>query len=163
MVRIGGNLKHIGRGVRLLEDTLIVVLVLAMILLAASQIILRNLWGMGLVWADPLLRVMVLWVGLLGAMAATRRNNHITVDVLSRYLPLHIKRGVQRITGMFAMLVCLVLSWHGVRFVLMEYEAGAEVFSGVPAWWCELIIPLGFAVMAARFALVTIAPPPEPV
>ncbi len=162
MMRMGDRLDRIIRGVRLAEDALIVVLVLAMILLAASQIVLRNVWGVGLVWADPLLRVMVLWVGLLGAMAATRHNNHITVDVLSRFLPPLLKRAGQWVTGIFASAVCAVLAWHGARFVAMEYEAGTILFSGIPAWCCELIIPLGFAVMALRFLVVTIRPIPEP-
>lgn len=150
-----------------MEDGLIVLLMLAMICLAAGQIALRNIWGVGFVWADPLLRVMVLWVGLLGAMAATRNNNHITVDVLSRFLPPHLKRMAQWLTGVFAAVVCAVLAWHGVRFVAMEYEAEAVLFAGIPAWCCELIIPVGFAVMALRFLLVTVRPPlpegPEPV
>lgn len=153
------TLARLSRGVRIIEDALIVVLVLAMILLAAGQIALRNVWGVGLVWVDPLLRVMVLWVGLLGAMAATRHNNHITVDVLSRFLPPSSKRVAAWLTGGFAAAVCAVLAWHGARFVAMEYEAGAVLFAGIPAWCCELIIPVGFAVMAVRFALVTLQPP----
>lgn len=163
MMRMEDKLNRVIRGVRLVEDAVIVLLVLVMILLAASQIALRNFWGGGVVWIDPLLRVMVLWVGLLGAMAATRRNNHITVDVLSRFLPPALKRTSQWITGSFAALICMVLTWHGARFVAMEYEAGTVLFSGIPAWCCELIIPLGFGVMALRFLLVTINPPPEAV
>lgn len=162
MVRMGDRLDRIIHGVRLVEDGLIVFLVLAMILLSAGQIVLRNVWGVGLVWADPLLRVMVLWVGLLGAMAATRHNNHITVDVLSRFLPPRLKRISQWFTGLFASALCAVLAWHGVRFVAMEYEVGTILFSGIPAWCCELIIPLGFGVMALRFLVVTIRPMPEP-
>ncbi|WP_197722872.1 TRAP transporter small permease [Sulfurivermis fontis] len=157
-----GRLGRIIHGVRLVEDALVVVLVLAMILLAAGQILLRNFWGVGAVWADPLLRVMVLWVGLLGAMAATRHNNHITVDVLSRFLSPRLKRISQWLTGLFASGVCAVLAWHGARFVAMEYEAGTLVFAGLPAWCCELIIPLGFGVMALRFFVVTVWPAAEP-
>ncbi|MEW6647252.1 MAG: TRAP transporter small permease [Pseudomonadota bacterium] len=161
-MRLRDNLDRVAHGVRLVEDVLVVVLVLAMILLAAGQILLRNFWGVGVVWADPLLRVMVLWVGLLGAMAATRHNNHITVDVLSRFLSPRLKRISQWLTGLFASGVCAVLAWHGARFVAMEYEAGTLVFAGMPAWCCELIIPLGFGVMALRFFVVTVWPAPEP-
>ncbi|GAB4295885.1 MAG: TRAP transporter small permease [Thiohalomonadaceae bacterium] len=161
-MHLGCRVGRVIHGVRLVEDVLVVVLVLAMILLAAGQILLRNFWGVGIVWADPLLRVMVLWVGLLGAMAATRHNNHITVDVLSRFLSPRLKRISQWLTGLFASGVCAVLAWHGARFVAMEYDTGTLVFAGMPAWCCELIIPLGFGVMALRFFLVTVWPAPEP-
>lgn len=150
------NILRTLRWIRTAEETLIVALVVAMIVLAAGQILLRNFWGVGVVWADPLLRVMVLWVGLLGAMAATRTNNHITVDVLSRFLSPSVKRFSQWLTGGFAAVVCMVLTYHGARFVFMEYEAGTIVFAQVPAWVCELIIPIGFGVMATRFMLVTL-------
>jgi TRAP-type C4-dicarboxylate transport system permease small subunit len=39
-----------------IENALIAVLVLAMVLLAGAQILLRNLFETGIDWADPLLR-----------------------------------------------------------------------------------------------------------
>ena len=51
-------------------------LLLVMILLATTQILLRDLLETGLSWADPVLRLLVLWLALLGAMAATRDHNN---------------------------------------------------------------------------------------
>ncbi len=127
-----------------------------MILLAAGQILLRNFWGIGVVWVDPLLRVMVLWAGLFGAMAATRDNNHITVDVFSRLLTPAWRRRSRRLSGLFAMLVCSVLAYHGARFVWMDYQAGTTAFSEIPSWCCELVIPLAFTIMAWRFLRLAI-------
>ena len=56
------------------EDALLVILLTAMIVLACTQILLRNFFDSGIVWIDPLLRVMVLWLGLVGATVATRHN-----------------------------------------------------------------------------------------
>ncbi|TNF86538.1 MAG: TRAP transporter small permease subunit, partial [Gammaproteobacteria bacterium] len=67
------------------EDALLVILLTAMIVLACTQILLRNFFDSGIVWIDPLLRVMVLWIGLVGATVATRHNKHIRIDLLSRY------------------------------------------------------------------------------
>ena len=41
------------------EDLLLVGMLLAMILLATFQILLRNLWGGGVVWGDSLVRIGV--------------------------------------------------------------------------------------------------------
>jgi len=48
-------------------------------------------------------------------------------------------------------IVCLALAWHGMRFVLFEREDQAIAFASVPAWMCELIIPVAFGIMALRF------------
>ncbi len=67
------------------EDALLVLLLSTMIVLASTQILLRNLFDSGFVWIDPLLRVLVLWLGLIGATVATRNNRHIRIDLLTRF------------------------------------------------------------------------------
>lgn len=148
-----GTLGRLARMAAAIEDGLLVLLLSAMIGLAGSQIVLRNLWDAGLFWADPLLRVAVLWVGLLGAMAATRDDNHITVDIVSRMLSERARSAGRVITDLFTSAVCGLLAYHGARMVRMDYEAGLVAFAAVPAWACELIIPIGFGVIAVRFVL----------
>jgi len=142
------------RHILTIENGLLVLLLTGIILLATLQIALRNVWDMGLSWADPTLRVAVLWVTLLGAMAATRDDNHIQIDLLTRFLSESLKKYVRLVTDLFSAFICGLLSWHGGRFVYFEWEDGSILFASVPAWVCELIIPLGFGVMALRF-LVT--------
>ena len=57
--------------VRRLEDALLVLLLSAMIGVAAAQVFLRNFFDSGLYWGDSAVRVMVLWVAMIGAMLAT--------------------------------------------------------------------------------------------
>ena len=148
-----------------LEDAVLVLLLSLMVVLAGGQILLRNGLDAGLVWADPLLRVLVLWVGLVGAMAAARADRHITVDVLSRLLSPRARRYTRALTDVCTAAVCAVLAWHAARLVVTEYQGGAIAFADVPAWVCELILPLGFGVMGLRYLALGIgrlrgAPPP---
>lgn len=136
------------------EELFITLLLGGMILLSGTQILLRNLWDSGISWGDPLLRILVLWVGLLGAMLATRQNKHIRIDILSRYLPQHWSRYIEWAANLFSGIICTLLAWHSGRFVHYEWQDGAEVFSGFPAWLAELILPLGFGVIALRFFLL---------
>ena len=66
------------------ENAALVAVLAAMILLAGAQIVLRNFFDSGFPWADEALRLMVLWVAMLGAVAAGRENRHIAIDALSR-------------------------------------------------------------------------------
>ncbi|MES9899740.1 MAG: TRAP transporter small permease [Sedimenticola sp.] len=154
-------MKRLTRLLTIIEDGLLVILLTAMILLAGAQIFLRNFFDAGFIWADPSLRIMVLWVGLLGAMVATRNSRHISIDVISHYLMDGHKAWINRLTDGFAAIVCLLVSWHGVRFVLFEMEEGAILFLNIPAWLCELIIPIGFVVMGLRFLLHSLQGRPE--
>jgi TRAP-type C4-dicarboxylate transport system permease small subunit len=149
-------------GIRFLEESLITLLLSAMVLLAGTQILLRNLFDSGLYWADPVLRLLVLWLTMLGALLATRNNQHIRIDLLSRYLPLHWRRINDRIALLFSSAVCAILAWHSLRFVHAEYLDGTTLFGGMPLWLGQLILPLGFALMALRFAILCVQSLREP-
>ncbi|HIA08341.1 MAG TPA: TRAP transporter small permease subunit, partial [Chromatiaceae bacterium] len=68
------------------EDGMLATLLFLMVTLAFSQIVLRNLFDSGFIWGEPVLRVLVMWLGLGGALVATRENNHISVDAVLRLL-----------------------------------------------------------------------------
>ena len=124
-----------------------------MIVLACSQIVLRNLVEMSLLWIDPLLRAMVLWLGLLGAMVASRNNRHIAIDLLARFAARQWRRWVLAANALFTSVVCAFIAVHGVRLVQFEYMDRTVAFAGVPVWALESIIPFAFASMALRYVI----------
>ncbi len=128
-----------------------------MILLASAQIFLRNLFDTSLFWGDPLLRILVLWVGLLGALAASRGNRQITIDVLSRLLEGRAKSAVRAVASVFTATVCGLLAFHAGRFVAMERAAATPAVAGLPAWLFELVMPFAFGLICLRYALATAA------
>ena len=141
-----------------LEDGLLVLILSTMIMLAVYQIIARNLFAEGVVWIDPLLRILVLWVGLAGAVVATRTDHHIRIDIFAKYLPVNILPYVKRTVYLFTLLICLLIAWHAARFVISEYEYGTIAFAGVPAWLTAVIIPVSFLLIAIRYGLLIITP-----
>ncbi len=147
--RASGLLHHV-------EDGLLATLLGALVGLAALQILLRTLFDTGLPWVDPTLRVLVLWLGLLGAVAASRDGRHISVDAISRILPPRAHAGVAAGTCLFAAVVCAVVAWHSFRFVRSEFEFVTVAFAGVPSWVLESVIPVAFAAMALRYARRTV-------
>ncbi len=149
--RIGDALHGVSRLSARLEDSLLILILSAMVILAATQIALRNIWDTGISWSDPALRIAVLWLGLLGALAAVRDRNHISIDAVSRLLPPLGKRLTSAIAQLFSSAVCGLIAYHAWRFVMMEKEDGIIAFADVPAWICEIIIPIGFGLMAIRF------------
>lgn len=147
--RLATTLRLIHR----VEDGLLAIMLLTMIVLATAQIFLRNLFDLGLTWADPLLRIMLLWLGLLGALAASRDNKHITVDILTRLVHERMRTVVQIGTSLFTSVVTAIIAWHAVRFVIMEYHAQNLAVGGIPAWFFESIIPLAFAFISLRYLI----------
>jgi TRAP-type C4-dicarboxylate transport system permease small subunit len=134
-----------------LEEILLTLALLAMIVLSFSQIVLRNFFGISLIWADAFLRYLVLWVAMFGAMVATREYNHINVDVLSHLLPGRSNAALRVVTDLFSAGVCFLLSYAGVLFLREEYAGGEMAFGPVPNWVAELILPIGLGIIGLRF------------
>lgn len=149
-----GPFAPLWRLLHAVEDAALVTLLLVMILLAVAQILLRNVADQSLVWADPFLRVDVLWLGLLGAMIAARDNSHIAIDIATRYLPERFARPMAVFLSLFAAVVCAVVAWYALAFVYSEYGYGTKAFASVPAWLCESIMPVAFALIAVRYLVI---------
>ena len=139
------------RLIHFIEDALLIVLLVSMIVLASTQIALRNFFDVGIIWIDPLLRVLVLWTGLIGATVASRDNKHIRIDLISRFFNKRTHLFIQIFVGFFTTFVCAVIAWHGSRWVHMDYQDKLTGFSNLPAWLLEIIIPLAFGLIAARY------------
>jgi len=147
-VRKRSFVQQLERVGRFLEDALTVGLLGFMIILASIQIVLRNTFDLGFFWGDEALRVLVLWVAMAGAVAASRADRHITIDVLSRFLPARVKHVVKTLTDVFTASICGLAAWYSWGFVSMEMEFESTLLGGLPAWAFEAVLPLGFAIIS---------------
>jgi TRAP-type C4-dicarboxylate transport system permease small subunit len=135
------------------EDGLLALLLSALVIIATLQIVLRLGFDEGFAFADPLARALVLWIGLLGALAATRDDRHIAFDPIASRLTGPLRRAAHALAMGFAALVCGALAVYALELVKLEREAPSDwilgLSSDVPQW----ILPLGFGLMALRFVL----------
>ncbi|MBI2083973.1 MAG: TRAP transporter small permease [Deltaproteobacteria bacterium] len=136
-----------------IEESFLCLFLLAMILLAFLQVVSRNLFSTGLLWADAFVRLLLLWVGFLGAALATRLNQHLSIDVFTKFLGGRSRKLIGIFVKIFATIVCLYLYQAAVQFVRLEKEAGSEFFSSIPNWSVELIIPMTFILMSFHFSV----------
>jgi TRAP-type C4-dicarboxylate transport system permease small subunit len=135
------------------ENALLIGMLALMVGLAAAQILFRNFLDMSIFGADQMLRLLVLWVAFLGAVAASREGKHIHVDAIARWLPDRIKPGVVALTDFFTLSVCLILAWQALRFMHSARESGEMSFGSLPVWIAAFILPLGFSLIALRYGL----------
>jgi TRAP-type C4-dicarboxylate transport system permease small subunit len=146
------TVHRFGSTTKWVEEILLCVLLTTMIILGCLQIVLRDLFASGLLWIDPLLRYLVIWSGLLGAVVATRQGKHIVIDISSHLLPGSLKPWLHLAINIFAAGVCLVLTYASVIFVQNEatYGGGRELL-GLESWVFNLIFPVAFGLISWRF------------
>ncbi len=146
------------------EGWLIVVFLWIMIAAAFSQVSLRSLythahlkWANALLghidWAEPLARILVLWLTFLGASLVTRERRHIKIDLFEVVLPPAWYPYRRMLLALLSALISAVLLAASLTFIEMEMAYGGRILPVVPTWICQAIIPIGFAVMTFRFTL----------
>lgn len=148
---------HIGRqlwvGWTWLTDGLLCLLLAAMIFIACIQIALRTFFSGGLLWADPLLRYLVLWSGMLGAVVATREGKHIAIDVITYLAPEKIRAWIRLVINLFSLVVAGILTWTAITFVRNEALFGTNDLLNIPSWIWNLIFPAAFGLIAFHFLI----------
>ena len=153
---MGSLIKKIDEGFDVATLWVLVVAVLVMLFFSVLTIVLR--WfGTGLMWVEPFVRHLVFMSTFLGGILATGKGTHIGIDVTTKFLEakgLHfIVNQAHRIIYLASMSVCLWLSIASIAFVKQEMEFGKEAFLGITSGQLVTMIPIGFALIAARFFL----------
>ena len=145
--------ERIDRRIGGVEKFLLVLMMAMMILIAFAQILLRNFLDTGLQWGDALVRYLVVWVGFIGAALAVRDEKHITIDILSNWLPAAGRHLNGIVTRLFACLICALLTYAAGRFVMFEYVMGETDFLGLPLWSLQLVMPITLGLMTLRYGV----------
>ena len=148
-------LHKLERAGRYAENWALVILLATMIGVAVFQIINRQLLGsmFGMGWADELVKLIVLWLAMVGSIAATRDNKHIRIDLITHILSGPIVEWIKVVVDVFAAAVCAVIGWQAWRLVREEMSWGDLVLGDVPLWLVHAIVPFAFFLVSYRFGV----------
>ena len=146
-------LDRLERFGRLAENSALVILLGTMIGVSVFQIINRQLLdgAFSLTWADELVKIIVLWLAMVGSVAACRDNKHIRIDLISHVLSGPVVAWSKVVVDLFAAAVCAMIGWQAWRLVREERSWGDTVFSDVPLWLLHAIVPLAFVLISYQF------------
>jgi len=138
-----------------LEEGLITFLLAAMTLVTFMQVIARYIFNYSFVWALELNGVMFGWLIFIGMSYGVRVGAHIGVDAFVKSL----SSGAARIVGMLAATMCiiyaLIVTVGGFQYVRKMYDVGILMQDlPVQQWIPRAVVPLGFGLLAFRFAQV---------
>ncbi|MBM4167363.1 MAG: TRAP transporter small permease [Ignavibacteria bacterium] len=136
-----------------IEGILIITMLSAMIVLAFFQVVLRNLFSFGFLWGDPFLRYLVLWVGFLGAVLATKEEKHFGIEFVNRLLSPKMMHLALFIVDLFASVVAFLLLRAALQFLEAGFDEDSLDLFDIHKKYYLMIIPLTFGLISLHYLL----------
>lgn len=127
---------------------------LLMLLLPLLEMVLRPLFATGIHNAPLLVQHLGLVLAMFGALVAARGNH---LSSLGAGFAAARSPTLRRLATLLApagtTVLCGMLAQTSSTFVLSEMEAARQLAYGLPGWWVEAAMPVGFALLALKFAV----------
>ncbi len=132
-------------------ENLAIALALAILmLLPLAEIILRKAFHSGLTGSTALQQHLVLIIGLLGGMFAARDGRLLALSTLTNFLRGGWQTFARIFSSAFAAGITVFLCLAAIPLVQSEREGGKILAYGIPVWTIQLIMPIGFCIIAIR-------------
>ena len=110
------------RALRVVErvlEWLIAVLVMALVVIVASQFVDRHFVSLPMAAPDAYARVILVWLTFIGFALAVKGGLNIRVDLIDAHLPARVRRLLEYLFDVLMLLLTLVIGFHGWRLIVI--------------------------------------------
>jgi tripartite ATP-independent transporter DctM subunit len=104
----------------------------------------------GISGAAPFVQHFTLIVGMVGGAIAAREGRLLSFSSVSSFFKGKLKSIALVISSGTAAAISAFLCVASVQFVLTEKASGGRLAYGIPLWLVELVLPIGFGLIAMR-------------
>lgn len=135
-------------------DFLAGVNLLVSFLLVAADSFARSVLGRTIPHGAEIATFLLVWLVMAGAVACTRRGEHLATDIVTESLPDHARSAFQRATRWLVSLVSGCLAVYAVEYAWLGRLRTSESLE-LPLVFVYVALPLGFgsiALLEARAA-----------
>jgi C4-dicarboxylate transporter DctM subunit len=135
---------------RYLENLLISFVLGCMVVIPLAEIVLRRTLHTGISNSTGIVQHLVLVAGMLGGAIAARDDRLLSLSTFSAFLTGRWKAAARVFTNAVASAVSFFLCVAGAQYAESSRAEGTTLAYDVPVWVVKFVLPLGFALIAAR-------------
>lgn len=138
-----------------LEETLCVVLLSLMSILAFTNVIFRYAFHMPLAFTEELTTGWLVLLSFLGAGIAAKRGSHLGLSLVTDFLAPALQKAAALLSAVLAVIFCGIIVYYGIEFTTHAYDM-KQLSGGMqwPEWIYNSYVPIGAALLTLRFALI---------
>ena len=148
LARVEGFIDWVGRATSWLA--------LVIVLLMATNVVLRYLFSYGSVWAQELEWHLLAPLILFGIAYALLKGEHVRVDVAYAHFTARNKERVNLLAALLCLAISLLVIWLSLKYVQQAYvidEKSPDPGGLTHRWILKALIPAGFLLVALQSAV----------
>ncbi len=150
MAQPGSEVPAARRWLAAAENLLLTFCLAVMVLLPLVEAVLRKFVPRGISGATAIEQHFTLIVALVGGAVAARDGRLLALGTLVTLLKGRWKTMAHVVSGAVAIAITLFLMGASIDFLLVEKESGTVLAYHIPLWAVELVLPIGYALIAWR-------------
>ena len=135
-----------------IENTIAVVAMSTVSVLVFGQVVSRYGFNYTPLWGEELSRFLVVWSIFIGVSIGVRKNQHIGVDALIRFLPHRLKVASEVLLNLIGVVVIGILIFNSFEFIqhTWEYEQLSPAMR-LPMFIPYIAMPVGLSLSIVHF------------
>ena len=137
------------RKVMSMDGVLAGLALVGMALIPMVEMVLRPLHGQGIDNASVLVQHLGLLVAMMGAVSA-QRHGHLSSLALAVHSQPSVQMGLRAFSQMGGACLSGMLCAASWTLVVSEMDAAPALAYGLPLWWVQAFLPLGFGLLAIK-------------
>ena len=127
---------------KIMKVLLILVLV-SMIVILMAHIIFRYVLNNSLTWSEELLKIMLVWFGMMSVAVLAARREHVAIVVFKEHMPKKVQSFLTKLTQFIIVGICILMVIIGIQYCM---KAGFRLTPAlrIPYAWAYAAIPVAF-------------------
>ena len=121
---------------KIMKVLLILVLV-SMIVILMAHIIFRYVLNNSLTWSEELLKIMLVWFGMMSVAVLAARREHVAIVVFKEHMPKKVQNFLTKLTQLIIVGICVFMVIIGIQYRLTPALR-------IPYAWAYAAIPVAF-------------------
>ena len=135
-----------------IENSIAVFSMATVSLLVFANVISRYCFNYTPIWSEELSRFLVVWSIFIGVSIGVRKNQHIGVDALIRFLPHKLLLASEILLNLIGVIVIGILIYTSLEFIqqTMEFEQLSPAMR-IPMYIPYIAMPVGLTLSIIHF------------
>lgn len=127
---------------KIMKVLLILVLV-SMVVILMAHIIFRYVLNDSLTWSEELLKIMLVWFGMMSVAVLAARREHVAIVVFKEHMPKKVQNFLTKLTQLIIVGICILMVVIGIQYCT---KAGFRLTPAlrIPYAWAYAAIPVAF-------------------